>query len=72
MAGFGIPIHAQLQAIIFENGLPKSIESYIYTQYKIYRKDNKDINLNYITTSLINLEQPKETDSHTYTGKFGK
>ena len=72
LAGMGINIQPQSQSFIFKNGLPKSMESAVYTQYEMYRKNKEDVNLDYVTTSLMTLENPKDKDSNAYAGKFGK
>ena len=43
LAQMEIPIPAQIQFIIFKDGLPKSMKSYAYAQYGLFQKDKKDV-----------------------------
>lgn len=62
-----------IYAMIFKRGLPRHLESFVYTQFEFCRQNKKPIDLDYLTTSLANMEQTnKIEDSRALAGKFGK
>ncbi|KAL9130402.1 MAG: hypothetical protein Q9217_001410 [Psora testacea] len=67
------PISADYQAAIFKRGLPEHMKEFIFTLYEIYLTKKESIDLDYVTTALVNNEKStKNKDSKAYAGNFGK
>ena len=69
----GDPVPLVYQAAIFERGLPEYLEHASFTLMEMAGKDEKNIDFEYITTSLVNHDKSRQADeSKAYAGKFGK